>query len=115
MQTMPDDLPPRADMIAKTRGAQTREAALEHVKNRRASYVPQAPQQRTVKDEDLTRSEPAPTFDFPDPPPPPKPRAPMGKKRQPSERPPRPHPPHKTKKDVPFRVIDGGKKDPERR
>jgi hypothetical protein len=108
---MADEPPSRADLIGKTRGAQTRDQALEHVRRRRAGYASKTnpPKEATLSAAEELR------FKLPPPPPPPKPKAPAGKKGHASERPPRPHPPHKTKKDVPFRVIEGGKDDPKAR
>jgi len=63
---MPDDvLPPLADLIAKTPGAQTREQALEHIKARRARLLAQSPID-TRRDDKIAAPEPAPSAESPD-------------------------------------------------
>lgn len=104
-----DPPPPLKDLIAQTPGAQTREKALESIKARRAKILkatPTSPKQ----DETIGAAEPMPAVELPDPPPPPKPKRTQQNQSGASERPPRPFPPHATKKNQPkFTVIDGNK------
>ena len=108
---MSDDDPPPTlkDLIAQSPGAQTREKALESIKARRAKILKQHPAP-IPNEETIGAAEPIPAVELPDLPPPPKPKRTQQNQRGPSERPPRPFPPHATKKNQPkFTVIDGNK------
>ena len=63
---MPDDtLPPLAELIAKTPGAQTREQALAHMRARRARLLAPPPTD-SQRDEKISAPEPAPVIKDPD-------------------------------------------------
>ena len=109
-----DPMPPLKDLIARTPGAQTREKALENIKARRAKFM--KARATPPADEMAGAAEPMPAAELPDPPPPPKPKSTQQNPRGATGRPPRPFPPHATKKNQPkFTVIDGTKPPPKAR